>query len=259
MGKYYQLTDAPETADLYIFGDIDSWAPYYGDGAPDQSGYTIVRELERVEAPRITVHINSYGGDVSEGLAIYNTLKSSGKEITTVCDGFACSAASVVFMAGSRRVMQAASLLMIHNAWGTITGNAAELRKWADDLETITAASINAYMERVTISREEVTELMDKESWILPQDAVDMGFATEVRSEAEDGVRQSAMHAIMQKLTEPAEAINLTIDEQAILAPKQTAKEIAKEIADAILEKLEQRSREKTKPPIPDGWDDFFD
>ena len=113
--KYYQLAidDETDVADLYIFGDITK----YRWDEQDNGGWDIVKELQAVKANSINVHINSYGGEVSEGLAIYNTLKNSDKKVTTICDGFACSAASVIFMAGSERVMNQASLLMIHNAW----------------------------------------------------------------------------------------------------------------------------------------------
>ena len=82
-----------------------------------------------MDTDEIEVHINSNGGAVSEGLAIYNVLKNSKAKVTTYCDGFACSPASVIFMAGDERVMNGASLLMIHDAWTYGQGNAAELRK----------------------------------------------------------------------------------------------------------------------------------
>ena len=111
---------------------------------------------------------------MAEGLAIYNTLKNSKMKVTTYCDGFACSAASVIFMAGDERIMNEASLLMIHNAWSYGYGNANELRKQADDLDKITKASINAYMSRVSITEEELKQKMDEESWITAEEAVPM-------------------------------------------------------------------------------------
>ena len=152
MQRYYQLDDGEKEADLYLFGALSSYGQW-SDDDPDRSAYNIVAELAAVKAPVINVHINSAGGEVSQGLAIYNTLKESGKQITTYCDGFACSAASVVFMAGGRRVMQAASLLMIHNAWTYALGNAGELRKAADDVEIVTQASVEAYKTVATINQ----------------------------------------------------------------------------------------------------------
>lgn len=141
MSKYYQLTENEDVADLYIFGDISTYGQWWDDD-PDRSAYNIVNELKEIQASNVNVHINSYGGDVSEGLAIYNTLKSINKNVTTICDGFACSAASVVFCAGDKRVMSDSSLLMIHNAWTCATGNSEALRKTAEDLDIITQASV---------------------------------------------------------------------------------------------------------------------
>lgn len=93
--KYYSLESKNDVADLYIFGDITSW-PWLES---DVSASGIVNELQSLDAKEINVHINSYGGEVAEGLAIYNTLKNSDMKVTTICDGFACSAASVIFMA----------------------------------------------------------------------------------------------------------------------------------------------------------------
>lgn len=136
--KYYALEKKDSKAELYIFGTITA----YPWREKDKDAYGIVKELSELDTDEIEVHINSSGGAVSEGLAIYNVLKNSKAKVTTYCDGFACSAASVVFMAGDERVMNGASLLMIHNAWTYGQGNAAELRKQADDLDTITQASV---------------------------------------------------------------------------------------------------------------------
>lgn len=253
--RYYSLEESAENdvADLYIFGDISSYGQWWEDD-PDRSAYNIVKELQAVEAGNINVHINSYGGDVSEGLAIYNTLRTSGKNIVTICDGFACSAASVVFMAGSKRVMSPASLLMIHNAWTFAMGNSEELRKQADDLETITQASVEAYKLAANISEDEIKELMDKETWILPEDAKAYGFATDIDDDDEDDKepQQSAFHMIMQKLTEKPVDMGLVINQY--LDPDQ----IAEKVTEKILNKgMETKSVEK---PAEDtnGWKVFF-
>ena len=127
--KYFSLASAGRTADIFIFGDITSWEWLESD----VSSYTLARAVQDLEADQINVHINSYGGEVKEGLAIYNALRALKARVKTVCDGMACSIASVIFMAGDERVMHEASLLMIHNAWASGSGNAAELRKQAEE------------------------------------------------------------------------------------------------------------------------------
>lgn len=238
--RYFQLTQTGSSADLYIYGDICAWA---WEELGEQSGVTIVNQLKELDADHINVHINSYGGDVAEALAIYNTLKEHPAEITTICDGFACSAASVVFMAGDERIMNPASLLMIHNAWTSAVGNAADLRKAADDIETITQASVEAYKMVANISEDEIKALMDAETWILPADAVAYGFATKIADEEEtDEPQQSALGLIISKLTAKQEA-EPAIDIDAL--------------ADRIAEKL-AKEPEHEEPADTNGWDAFF-
>ncbi len=176
--KYYSLTAENKEASVYIYGDIVSWEWLESD----VSSYTLAKEIEELpgDIETINVFINSYGGEVAEGLAIYNALCRHKAKVKTYCDGFACSAASVVFMAGDERIMSNASLLMIHNAWMVTMGDPGELRKDADDLEIINKAGINAYMDHVNISEEELRAMMDAETWIAPEQALEMGFATEI-------------------------------------------------------------------------------
>ena len=205
--KYYALELDEETkeADLMIFGDITSY-PWMES---DVSSYNLSKKLAELDADRINVHINSYGGEVAEGLAIYNTLKQHRAKIRTYCDGFACSIASVIFMSGDERIMSNASMLMIHNPWTYASGNAAELRKTAEDLDKMAQASVNAYMENATITEEEIKALMDEETWILPQEALDYGFATSVTgTQAIDKHSQSVRKKVFQMLaSKPAQPV----------------------------------------------------
>lgn len=254
MPRYYALEDKDRTADLYIFGDISEW-PWR---EKDRDAYSIVKELQALDADEVNVHINSYGGDVSEGLAIYNTLKNSKAKVKTYCDGFACSAASVVFMAGDERVMNSASLLMIHNAWSYGYGNAEELRKQAEDLDKITQASVNAYLSRVNITEKELKDKMDAESWITAQEALESGFATEVIEDEKEGVSQSAFWAIRNRLLAkegiaPAQngVLEAELDEAEL---ERFAEMVAEKTRDLL--KKEERQEEKKKGSI--GWDAFF-
>lgn len=197
MKKYYSLATENNEANINIYGDITSWEWFESD----VSSYTLSKELEGLDVDTINVYINSYGGEVAEGLAIYSALKRHKAKIKTFCDGFAASIASVIFMAGDERIMSNASLLFIHNAWTYADGNAKELRKVADDLDTITQASINAYMEHVNITEEELKEMLDNETWISPQDALNMGFATAiVNDNTSKNPNQSIKKKLMQQL-----------------------------------------------------------
>lgn len=203
MKKYYQLvTDAESgVAELSIYGDITSF-PWLES---DVSAYDLSQEIAGLDVERINVYINSYGGEVAEGLAIYNALKRHKARVKTVCDGFACSAASVVFMAGEERVMNSASLLMIHNAWTCAEGNAEELRKAAEDLEIISETAANVYRERVSIGDAELERLLAEETWIKPADALAMGFATVIQGqEKAKAPSQSARKLVFDLLTATA-------------------------------------------------------
>lgn len=185
-----------------IYGDIvtESWR--WDDS--ETSSYSLSRQLAELDVDSITVGINSYGGDISEGLAIYNALKRHRAKVTTRCDGFACSIASVVFMAGDERVMADPSMLMIHNGWTCAVGNARELRKAADDIEKMTEASVQIYLQSVDVEEEELRRLMDDETWIAADEAVEMGFATAIEESREsDKPSQSVREKVMQMLRNP--------------------------------------------------------
>lgn len=187
--KYFALEKHKQTATITIYGDITSWPWLEGD----VSAANLSKQLDELDdVNEINVYINSYGGEVAEGLAIYNALRRHKAKVRTICDGFACSIASVIFMAGDERVMNESSLLMIHNAWTYAAGNAAELRKQAEDLEKITQASVEAYKAHSSLKEDEIKALMDAETWILPSEAIEYGFATSVEKTEKANTSQNA-------------------------------------------------------------------
>jgi ATP-dependent Clp protease protease subunit len=206
MRKYWQLEVKGAEASIFIYGDIVSepWKWYESD----VTSHDLVKEIEGLDVDVIHCYINSYGGEVAEGLAIYNALKRHKAKVKTYCDGFACSAASVVFMAGDERIMSASSLLMIHNAWMWAVGDPDELRKQADDLEIINEASNNAYLEHVNISKDKLQEMLDKETWLTATEALEMGFCTAVVNDpaAKKAANQSARAKIVQMILENRDA-----------------------------------------------------
>ena len=226
------------SADLHIMGDIrrgSIWDSF------DETGAASERKTESLDVAkaladmpksvqRINVHINSYGGEVAEGLAIYNALKSHPAQVTTYCEGFACSIASVVFMAGDERIMRDSSMLMIHNPSNYARGTSDDLRKAADDLDAIRETSIAAYMSHATCSREELVALMDAETWLTPERSVELGLATatesdEDESEPTQSARRHVMHAIMG-------AKPVTVD---VVAPTIDIEEVARRIAEQLM------------------------
>ena len=188
--KYFALERTEQSATITIYGDICSWA---WEEFGEMSAQILSKQLEALgDVNEINVYINSYGGEVAEGLAIYNALRRHKAKVRTFCDGFACSIASVIFMAGDERIMNEASLLMIHNAWTWASGNAAELRKQAEDLDKITQASVEAYKAHSSLKEEEIKAFMDAETWILPDEAISYGFATKIEKTEKANTSQNA-------------------------------------------------------------------
>ncbi len=162
---------------IFIYGDIISgrW------DKSDASSYTLAKLLSGSTASEIVVHINSPGGEVSEALAIYSALRmkaDAGVKVTTVVDGIAASAASMIFMAGTERVMYPYSMLFLHRIMSGLRGNAAEHRAEAETLEQMEASVYSVYRDNISIGDDALNALLDDESWINAEDALTMGFST---------------------------------------------------------------------------------
>jgi ATP-dependent protease ClpP protease subunit len=261
-----QLTtsvETPETATMTIYGDITAGDPFLAFfGIEDDAATKALDVTDALAAlpetvQTIEVHINSFGGEVAEGIAIYNALRNCGKRVVTVCDGFACSIASVIFMAGTERVMNSASLLMLHNASMQATGTPAELRKAAEDLETITSMSKTVYLEHATdaLTAEMLDDVMDAETWVSPETAVEWGLATEIRTSDEgEGVTQSARQLVCDTLTGAAQGSSyhgLTVDFDATALASTIAEQVARALAPADPEPGTEPDPEPTQAQEP--------
>jgi ATP-dependent Clp protease, protease subunit len=128
----------------------------------------------------ITLSLNSPGGDLFEGVAIYNLLKNSGKPVSVAVDGLAASAASLVAMAGDTVTMGEGSMLMIHNAMSVCAGFANDMRQMADTLDTVSASAADLYVNKTGMSKKAILEMMTAETWMSAKEAVKNGFATAV-------------------------------------------------------------------------------
>lgn len=188
--------------DLYIYGDVEGDSYNFWSGEVIQSETSadhFRKELEKYsDVSQINVYINSYGGSVFEGTAIYNQLKRHNAHKTVYIDGFACSIASVIAMAGDTVIMPRNAMMMIHNMWMCACGNAAELRKAAEDLDTINAAGRQAYLEKAGDKLDEsaLAEMMDTETWLTAEQCMEYGLADEY---AERDADMSQASEILQK------------------------------------------------------------
>ena len=169
----FKQTDT-DPAVLSIFDDI---------GAFGVSAKSFLNDLASAQGDSVRVEINSPGGDVFAGLAIYNGLRNSGKKVNVRVLGLAASAASLVAMAGDTIEMPENSFMMVHNPWGFAMGGASDMRDTADMLDKLGTSLASTYAKRTGKSAEEIAALLDAETWMSAAEAVDAGFATAVISE----------------------------------------------------------------------------
>lgn len=192
--------------DVSEYGDFDWWTWEYTESKTSAEYFR--KALAAIpETDTIELHINSYGGSVKEGVAIYNQLKQKKcKEIVAYVDGFAYSIASVIMQAADRRIMGLGTSLLIHNMWLSIAGNAEDLRKAADDLDVLMESNRQIYLERINITEEELIEMMDNETYLTPDQAVEMGFADEIdkKSSADP---EATVQNMQQQLTQMRRAM----------------------------------------------------
>lgn len=182
MRHWYRITNKADesVAEIHIYGDIGvSW---WDDNAV--SAQQFIDELKALpESVRnIRVHINSAGGDVFEGIAIANALRDQrvkGRSVETIVDGLAASIASVVAQAGSPITMADNALMCVHDPWALAIGNARDMRKMAEDLDTIRDVIVATYKWNSPLDAAEIAELMAHETWMDATQAIENGLATQ--------------------------------------------------------------------------------
>lgn len=200
--KIKQISDNQNILQIYLYGEIeastfDIWSGYC---MSKTSAEYIRRAIESAKSiSSIELYINSIGGYVDEGVAIYNLLKRQSVPVTAYIDGMACSIASVVAMAADKVIMPSNTTMMIHHAIGSCYGNAKEHREYADSLEKISEASTNSYLVHAgdKLTREILEPLLDAETFLTAEDAFKLGLCDEILdpvdlSESKEIVEQAA-------------------------------------------------------------------
>jgi ATP-dependent Clp protease, protease subunit len=223
----------PGILDLYIYGDVegDRYNFWTDEVMESETSATYFREeLEsHPDVNQINIYINSYGGSVFEGTAIYNQLKRHPAHKTVYVDGIAASIASVIAMAGNEIVMPKNALMMVHNMWMFVQGNADELRKAADDLEKINEAGREAYLQKAgdKLTPDLIAKLEDDETWLTAEECIRYGLAD----------RYAEQDADMEKASEVLEKAHLNLEQRikfhtslaaqlrAMITPKEEEKE----------------------------------
>lgn len=172
-------------------------ADYWGDGV---TANRIAGSLRSLDGADVTVNINSPGGDMFEGLAIYNLLREYKGKVTVKVLGLAASAASVIAMAGDEVQIGRGAFLMIHNCWVYAMGNRHDLAQIAADMEPFDKAMGDIYSARSGLSMEDISAMMDGETYIGGSDAVEKGFADRLLSADEIADGDDSPSAALRKL-----------------------------------------------------------
>lgn len=161
-----------KTAKLSLYGPLDYW---------DNLGTKFVDDINKLEGVEaIHVHINSPGGNMGDGVAIYNVLKQHEAHVKVIIDAFAASAASIVAMAGDEIVMPANTLMMIHEPETYADGRRADMLKAAEVLEKHLNQAVTIYVERTGLPDDEIRNMLTEETWFTAEEALAKGFCTEV-------------------------------------------------------------------------------
>jgi len=166
-----QSKTSNKVVDVYIFDEI---------GAFGMNAQSFIDEIKGFKNTPLNLHINCVGGDVFEGMAIYNVLKKRTAETTVYIEGIAASMGSVVALAADKVVMAENSLFMIHNAWGGAMGEAKELKKTANLLEKISNEIADIYIKKTNLPYDKVKEMMDEETWLNADEAFELGFVDSI-------------------------------------------------------------------------------
>ena len=153
--------------DVYLYDEVGS----YGVSAKD-----FVNDIKLLKGKDIYLHVNCVGGEVFDGMAIYNTLKKYKGKVIAYIEGIAASMGSIIPLAADEIIMSENSLYMIHNAWGGAMGEAKEMKKTANLLDKISGEIADIYVKKTKLPYDKVKEMMDEETWLNAEEALELGF-----------------------------------------------------------------------------------
>jgi len=172
---WYKIQAKDDSAEISIFGDIG--ASWWGDSV---TAADFKKDFDAIkDKASINILINSPGGDVFDGIAIYNIIATEREKVSVEVMALAASAASIIALAGSTLKIDTGGFFMIHNPWTLAAGGASDLRESADLLDKIGAELVNIYEAHSELSAEEIQGYMDETKWFNADEAVDAGFADE--------------------------------------------------------------------------------
>ncbi|MGQ5576760.1 head maturation protease, ClpP-related [Streptomyces sp. ECR3.8] len=250
--SWYRITNqSADEAEVMLYDEVGGWLGATAD--------EFINDLRGITASNILLRVNSPGGQVYEGIAIANALRSHPANVTVQVDGIAASIASVIAMAGDRVRMMPNAMIMVHDASGLTVGNAADHRDTADLLDKISGNIADAYAARAGGTRDEWRQVMVAETWYTAEEAVAAGLADEVvptpkRGEPEPEMRQqfdlTAYGYQGPRREEPQSEAGLTEDIRSLIG-EEIAAQLAAVVAPPLVEAAPPAPVDQTAPVEP--------
>ncbi len=198
-GWAFAMRGSGETLEIDIYDDIGE--SYWGDTVSAKDIKAALKSSPN--ASNIKLRVNSRGGDVFDGFAIYALIQAHPAKVEAHVDGVAASMASIVIMAADTIHVAAGAMIMIHNPWAYAMGEADDLRQTADLLDTLQGTSADIYVARTGIARDEVLAMMDAETWLTAEEAKAKGFADVVTPAKKSAQTKALSHIDLSGLKAP--------------------------------------------------------
>src|SRR5690606_20978610 len=268
MSKFYKFVkNEAKESELILEGVIasESWLE-------DEVSPKMFREELAQHPGALTVRINSPGGDVSAGVAMYNMLNEHEGEVTVKVDGIAASIASLIAMAGDKIVMLPGAMMMVHKPWTIAAGNSDDMTQVVEMLEKVGESMVPIDAARTGLSKERIEELLKAETWMTASDAVELGFADEAVeaktslaqamakiAESTASMQSAVMQPVMSLKSRKAEAYNATdkpqepVEETTEAVDATDVKETGEvkkedtEVTDTVSDKVTQSEEKETE------------
>lgn len=232
---------------IYLYDDITKHGGFNWETWEFEDSETSAKHFRELldqipNGSEIELHINSNGGSVSEGTAIFNLLEQHDSKKTGIVDGVCHSIAFTILQGCDKRVMGYGTSAIIHNMWMNVTGNSSQLRKTADDLDAHMESCIQLYMRRaIGITEDELRRMLDKETVLTPQMALEYGFADEIGF-SEKKPDEETLQAVLQE--------NKFLKQQ--LAEQKSIKDTMSAFVKSNYQKAKNPTEEKS------GFEKFF-
>lgn len=192
--QWFNIVNKADKAEIWIYEQIGE--DFWSGGGVTAKGFQ--KELAGIKASQIDLHINSPGGEVFDGITIYNLIKQHPANVTTYIDGLAASIASVIALAGDKIIMAENALYMMHLPYGMVAGNSSDMRQMADTLDKVSGSILMAYSSKSGKPDDEIQALMTAETWMTADEAKEFGLIDEISEQMDMAASAKFVPAMIQ-------------------------------------------------------------